>query len=311
MADLAEDLRALRLDLERRVGSRDVVQRHLAALQADAASRADKALLAKQAGEILQAAIEARRQELRDRVEILVTRGLRAIFGRADMEFFFHAHVRGGVVGIFPALRSKFRDREIEVGIVEGHGGGVADAISFLLRVVVLSLATPRLAPVLFLDEPFRHVSLEYLRGCATLLRELNKSAGIQFVLVTHKPDLLDAADVIYRTSVDNGATVFSIEHDLRDDVFHQRAAGVARRPAGGEEAASLADPAGTPGTPNPLAGAEPVDSPTDDALSRRQIRGETFGVKRSKSMLRRQKRDRKRAERGEDLEVTQDGGAA
>jgi hypothetical protein len=139
------------------------------------------------------------------------------------MEFFFEARTHGGTVGILPALRSTFKGKPIEVGIVEGHGGGVADVISFLLRVVVLSLARPRLALVLVLDEPFRHVSLEYLRGCATLLRELNRTAGVQFILVTHKPDLLDAADVVYRTAVENGTTRFEIEHDLRDDVFHQK----------------------------------------------------------------------------------------
>lgn len=232
MLELETELRALRLELERKAGARDVVEAAVAKYEADVAKAVDDAETAKKGTEVLQAAIEMRRQQLHERVETLVTRGLRAVFRRADMEFFFEARVHGGVVGILPALRSTFRGQPIEVGIVDGHGGGVADVISFLLRVVVLSLARPKLSPVLVLDEPFRHVSLEYLRGCATLLRELNRTAGIQFVLVTHKPDLLDAADVVYRTVVDDtGTTRFEVEHDLRDDVFHRKVPAGARRP--------------------------------------------------------------------------------
>lgn len=231
MLELETEIRGLRLELERKAGARDVVEAALAKYEGDVARAVDDADTARKGSEVLQAAIELRRAELRDRVESLVTRGLRAVFRRADMEFFFEARVHGGIVGILPALRSTFRGQPIEAGIVEGHGGGVADVISFLLRVVVLSLARPKLALVLVLDEPFRHVSTEYLRGCATLLRELSRTAGIQFILVTHKPDLLDAADVVYRTKVENGITTFEVEHDLRDDVFHQKAAAGARRP--------------------------------------------------------------------------------
>lgn len=224
-------LRALRLELEHRRGRRDTI---LAAAERDEAAALEhqaNAELAQKATEVIQAAIEARRQELREKVESLVTRGLRAVFGRSDLEFFFETRIHGGTVGIVPALRSRFGDREIEAGIVDGHGGGIADVISFLLRVIVLILTRPKLTPFLVLDEPFRHVSLEYLRGAATLLRELNRSGGIQFFMVTHKPDLLDAADVVYRSSNTDGKTTFAIEHDLRDDIFHQRAAAALKKP--------------------------------------------------------------------------------
>jgi hypothetical protein len=231
MADLATRLRTLQLDLERRRGRREAALESISREEQNEKDQHAAAELAEHAGEVLQAAIEARRLELRDRVELLVTRGLRAVFGRADLEFFFEQSTWGKISGITPGLRSAFGEKVIEADIVDGHGGGIADVISFLLRVVVLSLARPRLAPVLILDEPFRHVSLEYLRGCSSLLRELNRSAGIQFVLVTHKPELVDAADVVYRSSIENGATKYVLEDDVKDDVFHQKAAAGAKRP--------------------------------------------------------------------------------
>jgi len=213
----------LRDSLQRQVGQRESLQKRLTVVDARATRLEDESITVSDAIEIVQAATETRRQELRDRVESLVTRGLRAVFEREDYEFAFNVSLKGGRFGVVPVLRSKFGDRDLETGIVDGHGGGVADLVSFLLRVIVLSLARPRVAPLMVLDESFRHVSPEFLRGVGTLLRELNTSAGIQFLLITHKPELLDAADRIYRASLENGATTFTLEHATRDVSYHQR----------------------------------------------------------------------------------------
>jgi len=214
--------------------------------------------------EVVQAATETRRQELRDRVENLVTRGLKAVFLREDFEFGFNVSLKRDVFGVVPVLRSKFGDRDLETGIVEGHGGGVADVVSFLLRVIVLSLARPAVAPVLILDESFRHVSPEYLRGCSTLLKELSSSAGIQFLLITHKDEMLDAADVIYQASIVDGKTRFALQHDLRDESFHS----APRRGAKAPDQSSMFD--GQDLTRSPGAG-ETCLPETDDVLAKKQ----------------------------------------
>lgn len=172
--------------------------------------------------EIVHTATETRRQELRDRVESLVTRGLRAVFKREDFEFLFKVSLRRDVFGVLPVLKSKFGEHDLEEGIVDGHGGGVADVVSFILRVIILSLSRPRVAPLMILDESFKHVSPQYLRGVSVLLKELSDTAGIQFIMVTHKSELLDSADVIYRSSLDKkGITNFEMEHCLRDEIYH------------------------------------------------------------------------------------------
>lgn len=172
--------------------------------------------------EVLQTATEARREELRDRVETLVTRGLRAVFKRQDFEFVFKVSLKRDIFGVYPVLRSDFGEHQIEESIADGHGGGVADVVSFILKVIILSLARPKIAPLMILDESFKHVSPAYLRGVSGLIKELAETANIQFIMVTHKPELLDSADVIYKSSLnDDGTTEFSLEHDLRDDIYH------------------------------------------------------------------------------------------
>lgn len=249
-------------------GSKKVLSDLAEAARVSAQKSRDEIERTEQAAEVIQIALETRRTQIKDRVENLVTHGLRAVFGRDDMEFFLRAWTGGGVgqAGMIPTIRSKFRGKLLEADIVKAHGGGVADVVSFVLRVITLCLARPRLAPFLVLDEPFRHVSPEYLRGCSDLMRELNQSVGIQFLLITHKAELLDFADVIYSTSIADGLTTLKLEHDLRDDAYHGALQGKARERSNEWDQDALATP--------DLGEAAPVsDSVDTDGLARKQLR--------------------------------------
>ena len=74
---------------------------------------------------LVQAATAARREELRDRVENLVTKGLQAVFRRTDYEFLFEARLTRDVYAMHPMLRSGFGDKKIDVEITtEKHAVG-------------------------------------------------------------------------------------------------------------------------------------------------------------------------------------------
>lgn len=81
------------------------------------------------------------------------------------------------------------RDGE-EVDPVEGSGLGVVDVAAFALRLSCLLLRRPVLRRVLVLDEPFRFVSVEYRPRVRALLETLSRELRIQFVVVTHDPQL-------------------------------------------------------------------------------------------------------------------------
>lgn len=77
-----------------------------------------------------------------------------------------------------------------EVDPLSASGGGVVDVASFALRVAALALARPQRRKLLVLDEPFKHLSLNYRRKVRLLLDGLAQDLGIQFLLVTHDPAL-------------------------------------------------------------------------------------------------------------------------
>lgn len=149
---------------------------------------------------VVQAISEAKKQEIAEKVEKLVTTGLRAIFEREDYRFAIEMELKRGAMTAKPVLYSAFGEegsgKTMPADIMEGHGGGVVDVVAFILQIVVLlALAKDmRLAKVIVADEPFKCVSREYLLNVAEFLRRLNQSTGIQFVMVTHKPEFLEVA---------------------------------------------------------------------------------------------------------------------
>lgn len=221
--ELRKQYRALRDAINKEVGRRDSCRETLDYKRERLEYHKQNAVRFEKTIEVLNTACELRRQELRERIDNLVTKGLRAVFDRPDYEFSFTMTIKGARLGATPMLRSDYKDSHIWTSVREGHGGGVADVVSFLLRVIVLTMTRPKVAPVLILDESFRHVSPDRLGGVAVLLKELTSSAGVQFLLVTHKPELLDAADTIYSATLDeNMTTQIKLEYDLRDEIYHR-----------------------------------------------------------------------------------------
>jgi len=145
-------------------------------------------------------------QVLRERLDNIVTRGLRLIFGdgyRSKLDF----GISRGQAVIRPKIVTEVNGIELEADIADAHGGGLVNIVSVIYQILVLSLVKPRQRRVLFLDEPFRNVSEEYLEATAEFVRQLNEKLGIQIVLITHRKQLAEIADKAYEFSLANGIT--------------------------------------------------------------------------------------------------------
>jgi len=77
-----------------------------------------------------------------------------------------------------------------EIDPMTASGGGVLDVVSFALRLACLVLARPARRRILFLDEPFRFLSRNYLPRMVELLQTLADQQGVQILMVTHRPEL-------------------------------------------------------------------------------------------------------------------------
>jgi len=121
------------------------------------------------------------KQQVSERFSSLVTEALRDIFG-SQMTF----NVNIGVSRGLPTVDFTLLVDGVEVDPLQAQGGGVVDVLSLLLRLVFLEVTNKDIP--LLLDEPLKHLSVDYLPAAMTFLEEYSKKSGRQIILVSHKP---------------------------------------------------------------------------------------------------------------------------
>lgn len=155
---------------------------------------------AERAHKLLTAFADSRREVVRAKIEAAVGAAIKAVFGPRH-SFRLDVRTVRGQVAMEPQIGYR-RGAAVEWVGMDSVGGGVADVVSFALRVSILARYRPGLRRVLVADEPFKHVSETYLPRVAVMLRELSRSAGVQLIIVSHEPEIAAAADRVYDVSM-------------------------------------------------------------------------------------------------------------
>lgn len=140
---------------------------------------------AQEAQRIVQLVSQTVQQQAHDRIASVVSRCLETVF-EEPYEFRI----------VFEQKRG--RTEASLVFVRDGHpvdpmtacGGGVVDVAAFALRLSCVMLSRPAVRRVLVMDEPFRFVSVDYRGRVRRLLETLSEEFGMQFILVTHMPEL-------------------------------------------------------------------------------------------------------------------------
>jgi len=158
-------------------------------------------LLHDQCVKVFQTLVELKKEEIKVKIESLVTKGLRTIFNRPDFRFELIMEIKRGVMSAKPVLHSNFNDDAFASDIIDSHGGGIVDVTAFLLQVVTL-LAFKKITRLMVCDEPFRNVSRDYLENVAEFLTYLCDISGMQIIMVTHKPEFKEHANKVFQVEL-------------------------------------------------------------------------------------------------------------
>jgi DNA repair ATPase RecN len=161
----------------------------------------EQAAVYEQAAALLRSYSTEAAEKLRSDIEKLVTYGVQSVFGDESLSFKVTNRVLRGVQVVEFALVSN----GVERPVLGSHGGGVAEVVGFILRVVVVLLSSRR--PFLVLDEPFARVSVNYRPRLAQFVAELVERTSLQLLIVTHDADLPEVADRHYRLTLREGKT--------------------------------------------------------------------------------------------------------
>lgn len=143
---------------------------------------------------------EYAREQLKTRIEEVVTRALQVIGFPGNPRFKIILTERGGQPAAeWRIIEGREDGTEMETSVEDSHGGGLVDVVSLALRLALLQLSRPKPAPLVILDEPGKHVSAEYAPNLAIFLKQFGQQAGHQIIMVTHNDTLADMADVTVR----------------------------------------------------------------------------------------------------------------
>lgn len=88
---------------------------------------------------------------------------------------------------------------------IDISGGGALDVASFALRVAIWSIKPTR--NVLILDEPGKFISRDLQEKFSKMIKHLSTKLGIQFIIVSHIPEITDSADKIFKITNVNGVS--------------------------------------------------------------------------------------------------------
>lgn len=151
--------------------------------------------------ELLNALIDQRKRSTLDRIEQLVTHGLRSVFENDAYVFsIITREERKQIAYAFQLGDNVFTTDEI----LDARGGALGNLIAFLLAVIVQAMLDPK-AKLMLIDERFRNVPVKALPNVAILLNELSVKMGIQFIQVTQQEPLGEGADTLYLVTRDTG----------------------------------------------------------------------------------------------------------
>lgn len=151
---------------------------------------------------VMQTLIEIKKEEVKSKIESLVTRGLRTIFERDDYRFSIEMEIKRNVMNAHPIVYSNFQGKEFGADVIDGHGGGLCDVISFILQVIVLLSFSHKYEKIIIADEMFKHVARQHLPNVAEFLTYLTTLTNMQMIFITHQEELTECADKVFNVSL-------------------------------------------------------------------------------------------------------------
>lgn len=200
----------LRSKADQALGRRSVVQSRLVQLeQGIARSQANEERLDKVSA-LFKTLIDREITDGVQAVEKLLTEGVKAVFDDQDLWVTAEVEAKNGKVSVELVTSQRNDDGTIVQGVSsDAFGGAVTTVQSVLLRLSVMLRRGQR--PLLLLDETLPAFDSNYVGNMAKFLQSLCSRMGVDVLIVSHNPLLVEAAHKAYTIRKDNGEATFHL----------------------------------------------------------------------------------------------------
>ena len=194
--------------LDRVVGMRESVQRRLEDTRNEICQLENQEESLEMVANIFRQLIDNEITEGVQAVEKLLSEGLASVFDDQELWVDANVEVQRGKVSVDLITKQKQPDGTvIEGSSNDAFGGAVMTVQSVLLRIIVLLRRDMR--PLLLLDESLPAFDAHYVTNMGRFLSLLCKRVGMDILLVSHNPALVEAADKAYTIQIKDGASIF------------------------------------------------------------------------------------------------------
>lgn len=193
-----KDINDLRNKHSQAIGAKNILEKRWKSAEAELLELESLVLNCQKARVIVQKVAEETQKKIEYHISNLVTLALSSVFPN-PYEFKLQ----------FVLRRNKTEADLIFVkGVNEGNpidvsGGGALDVASFALRCAVWSIKPNN--NVLILDEPFHFLSRNLQDKCSQMIKMISKKLKIQFIIVSHIPEITESADKVFNVVNENG----------------------------------------------------------------------------------------------------------
>jgi DNA repair ATPase RecN len=152
----------------------------------------------------LQSLSDTSRIQVVEKISGLVTEVLQAV---KDTNLSFRMEL--GTERNQPDLKFLLHDAitNTDMNILESAGGGIADLVSFALRVSLLLKWKPSLEKVLVLDETLKFISVADQELAGEFVRKLSEQLGLQIIFISHSKTLAEKAHRVFEVTKENGVS--------------------------------------------------------------------------------------------------------
>lgn len=197
------EIREIRRRLTMIEGKKKFMQEQLLNLDGELVQLTARQIHIEEAQSFIQRVAQSTQEQLKFHIEDIVQMALDAVF---PDEFEFRA--------IFEIKRNKtearlvFIQNGVEIDPIDSTGGGAVDIASWGLRIAAWTLE--RSDNVMVLDEPFRFLDAERQPLAAEIMKQLSQKLGLQFIMVTHNPSIIDVADKVFTVKKVDGISKVS-----------------------------------------------------------------------------------------------------
>lgn len=167
---------------------------------------------------LLQKAADFSRNQATHQIEDIVTQSIAYIMQNSSRFIVDLSEKRGLSIAEF-FVESDYGDYKVKTKPELSRGGGVVDIVSLALRIAFLENHRPKMDGPLFLDEPGKHISDDYIFNMGEFLKECSRLFSRQIIMVTHNDYLTNICDKAFRVDIRNGISEVT---ELIDDADEQ-----------------------------------------------------------------------------------------